>query len=259
LSASGRHGVLTLDGIAYLLPHFARRRPAFLDGAQFRGQVRILDAAAVTADSGTNGVWYARDLRFRPGMAGSVAGTLATMGCGVPYAIVAKFAPPRPASGGVGGRRRDKDERHGRARDHRQVPAPVGRSAAGRAGAEQPGPGLRDVEQRVQAGDPKIDAAQQLPDLPYASIAELIGLRGIRVEEPEGVGPAWAEMLAADRPVVLDMVTDSNVPPLPPRMTLKQARTFAHALFTGEPDTTSMLVNTAREMVGTLLPGGAKG
>jgi len=94
LSASGRHGVLTLDGIAYPLPHFARRCPAFLDGAQFCGQVRILDAGPVTADSDTNGVWYARDLRFRPEMAGSVSGTLATMGCGVPYAIVAKLAPP---------------------------------------------------------------------------------------------------------------------------------------------------------------------
>jgi len=114
-------------------------------------------------------------------------------------------------------------------------------------------------EQRVQAGDPKIDAAQQLPDLPYAGIAELIGLRDIWEEEPEGVDPAWAEALAADRPVVLDMVTDPNVPPLPPHVTLKQAHTFAHALFTGEPDTTSMLVNTAREMVGALLPGGAKG
>ncbi len=114
-------------------------------------------------------------------------------------------------------------------------------------------------EQRVQAGDPKSDAAQQLPDLPYAGTAELIGLRGIRLEEPEGIGPAWAEALAADRPVVLDMVTDPNVPPLPPHITLKQARTFAHALFTGEPDTTSVLVNTAGMMVGTSLPGGAKG
>ncbi len=108
-------------------------------------------------------------------------------------------------------------------------------------------------------GDPKFDAAQQLPDLPYAGIAELMGLCGIRVEAPEGVGPAWDAALAADRPVVLDMVTDPNVPPLPPHITFKQARTSAHALFTGEPDTTSVLANTAPGVVGALLPEGRKG
>ena len=217
------------------------------------------DRCIVTADSGTSSVWYARDLRFRPGMAGSVSGTLATMGSGVPYAIAAKFAhPDRPVVALVGDGAMQMNglgelvtiaKYWRRWADPRLVVLVLNN---------------RDLayvtwEQRVQAGDPKFDAAQQLPDLPYAGIAELMGLRGIRVERPEDVGPAWAEALAADRPVVLDMVTDPNVPPLPPHITLKQARTFAHALFAGEPDTASVLVNTAREMVGAILPGGGKG
>ena len=219
---------------------------------------RLPDRCIVTADSGTSSVWYARDLRFRPGMAGSVSGTLATMGCAVPYAIAAKFAQPdRPVVALVGDGAMQMNgltelvtiaKYWRRWSDPRLVVLVLNN---------------RDLayvtwEQRVQAGDPKFDAAQQLPDLPYAGIAELMGLRGIRVEAPEDVGPAWAEALAADRPVVLDMVTDPNVPPLPPHITLKQARTFAHALFTGEPDTASVLVNTAREMVGALLPGSGK-
>lgn len=219
---------------------------------------RLPDRCIVTADSGTSSVWYARDLRFRPGIAGSVSGTLATMGCAVPYAIAAKFAhPDRPVVALVGDGAMQMNgltelitiaKYWRRWTDPRLVVLVLNN---------------RDLayvtwEQRVQAGDPKFDAAQQLPDLPYASIAELMGLRGIRVETPEGVGPAWAEALSADRPVVLDMMTDPNVPPLPPHITLKQARTFAHALFAGEPDTTSVLANTAREMVGALLPGGKK-
>ncbi len=220
---------------------------------------RLPDRCIVTADSGTSSVWYARNLRFRPGMAGSVSGTLATMGCAVPYAIAAKFAhPDRPVVALVGDGAMQMNglselvtiaKYWRRWADPRLVVLVLNN---------------RDLayvtwEQRVQVGDPKFDAAQQLPDLPYAAIAELMGLRGIRVETSEGVGPAWAEALAADRPVVLDIVTDPNVPPLPPHITLKQARTFAHALFTGEPDTASVLVNTAREMVGALLPGGVKG
>ena len=220
---------------------------------------RLPDRCIVTADSGTSSVWYARSLRFRPGMAGSVSGTLATMGCAVPYAIAAKFAhPDRPvvALAGDGAMQMNGlgelvtiAKYWRRWADPRLVVLVLNN---------------RDLayvtwEQRVQAGDPRFGAAQGLPDLPYAGIAELMGLRGIRVERPEGVGPAWDAALAADRPVVLDMVTDPNVPPLPPHITLKQARTFAHTLFKGEPDTGSMLVNTARELVGAMLPGTGKG
>ena len=91
--------------------------------------------------------------------------------------------------------------------------------------------------------------------MPYAAIAELMGLRGIRVETEEAVGPAWDAALRADRPMVLDMVTDPNVAPLPPHITLKQAYTFMHSIATGEPEVGSVLKNTAKELIGSLLPG----
>lgn len=109
-------------------------------------------------------------------------------------------------------------------------------------------------EERVQAGDPKFEASQALPDVPYAAFAKLIGLGGRRVETPDQVGAARDEALAADRPFVLDMVTDPNVPPLPPHITLKQARNFMSALLGGEPELGSVLANTAREVIGSLLP-----
>ena len=80
---------------------------------------RLPDDAIVTADSGSSANWYARHLRFRGGMRGSLSGNLATMGPGVPYGIGAKFGSPGPAGDRVRRRRRDADERHRRA-DHRQ-------------------------------------------------------------------------------------------------------------------------------------------
>lgn len=216
---------------------------------------RLPDRAIVAADSGTSSVWYARDLRFRRGMMGSVSGSLATMGCAVPYAIAAKFAhPDRPVIALVGD-------------GAMQMNGMLELITIAKYWRRWADPRLivlvlnnRDLayvtwEQRVQAGDPKFEAAQQLPDVPYAGFAELIGLRGIRVETPDKVAPAWEAALAATCPMVLDMVTDPNVPPLPPHITLKQAKTFLHSIASGEPELGQVLKNTARELVGAVLPG----
>ena len=169
-------------------------------------------------------------------MMASLSGNLATMGPGVPYAIAAKFAhPDRPSIALVGDGAMQMNgiaelitiAKYWRALD---------RSAADRAGANNRDLNQVTWEQRAMEGDPKFDASQDLPDFPYARYAELIGLRGIRVDDPDAVGPAWDEALAADRPVVLEAVTDPEVPPLPPHITFEQARHFAHALAQGRPD-----------------------
>jgi pyruvate dehydrogenase (quinone) len=90
-------------------------------------------------------------------------------------------------------------------------------------------------EQRVVNGDPKLEASQNLPPFDYAAYARLIGLHGIRVERPEDVGPAWDDALAAGRPAVLDVVTDPEVPPLPPHIRAEQAKELASALRQGDP------------------------
>ena len=102
-------------------------------------------------------------------------------------------------------------------------------------------------EQRVMAGDAKLDASQVLPDFPYARYAELLGLKGIRVDNPDDVGAAWDEALSAGRPAVLEAITDPEVPPLPPHIRFEQANKFAHALMARDP--------AAKEMVTQSLKG----
>ncbi len=220
---------------------------------------RLPDRCIVTADSGTTTVWYARNLSFRRGMMGSVSGTLATMGCAVPYAIAAKFAhPDRPviALAGDGAMQMNGlaelitiAKYRSRWDDPRLIVMVLNN---------------RDLayvtwEERIQSGDPKWESSQVLPDVPYAEFAKSIGLDGQRVEDPEQVGAAWDRALAADRPFVLDMVTDPNVPPLPPHITLKQARHFMGALAKGDPDSGNVIVDTARELVGSILPSKERG
>jgi pyruvate dehydrogenase (quinone) len=216
---------------------------------------RLPDAAIVTADSGTTTVWYARNLRFRARMMGSVSGTLATMGCAVPYAIAAKFAfPERPVIALAG--------------DGAMQMNGLGELVTiARYWQEWSDPRLivmvlnnRELayvtwEERVQAGDPKWPSSQHLPDLPYAEIAKLMGLDGERVTDPAEVGPAWDRALAARRPFVLDMVTDPDIPPLPPHITFEQARGFAGALAAGDPAAGSLVRKTARTVLSTILPG----
>ncbi|MBM1174524.1 thiamine pyrophosphate-requiring protein [Microvirga arabica] len=215
---------------------------------------RLPDRCIVTADSGTTSVWYARNLEFRRGMMGSVSGTLATMGCAVPYAVAAKFAhPDRPVVALVGDGAMQMNgltelitisKYWQRWADPRLVVMVLNN---------------RDLayvtwEERVQTGDPKWEPSQALPDVPYADFARSIGLGGLRVDDPEQVGAAWETALAADRPFILDMVTDTNVPPLPPHITLKQARHFMGALAKGDPETGSVVVDTARQIIGSILP-----
>jgi pyruvate dehydrogenase (quinone) len=216
---------------------------------------RLPDGAILTADSGSSANWFARDIRIRRGMMASLSGTLATMGPGVPYAIAAKFAHPE-----------------------RPVIALVGDGAFQMNGMNEmitiakywrrwSNPRLvvlvlnnRDLnqvtwEQRAMEGDPKFPASQDVPDFPAARYAELIGLRGIRVDDPERVGPAWEEALAADRPCVLEAVTDPDVPPLPPHITLQQAKAMMFALARSDPDRRDIVQRTMREKLAELLPG----
>ncbi len=108
-------------------------------------------------------------------------------------------------------------------------------------------------EERIQSGDPKTLSTQSIPDMPYHKYAELLGLKGIFVDDPDQVGAAWDEALASDRPVVLEAYTDPNVPPLPPHITLDQAKKFAMSV-PRDPERGSILRNVAREVLASVLP-----
>ena len=185
---------------------------------------RLPDGAIISSDSGSSANWYARDVKLRKGMMASLSGTLATMGPGVPYAIAAKFAhPDRPVFALVGDGAMQMNginelitiaKYRERWPDQRLIVLVLNNRD------------LNQVtwEQRAMEGDPKFEGSQDLPDFPYARYAELLGLKGIRVDTPERVGPAWDDALAADRPVVYEAITDPEVPPLPPHITIEQAK-----------------------------------
>jgi len=195
---------------------------------------RLPERAILTSDSGSATDWWARHLKLRDGMQAILSGTLATMCPAVPYALAGKMAfPDRPVIACLGDGAMqmlginaliDIAKYHGRWSDQRLVVLVLNNHD------------LNQVtwEQRVLSGDPKLDASQQLPDFPYAAYAQLIGLKGIRIDAPEQVGPAWDEALASGTPVVLEAITDPEVPPLPPHIRFEQARQMAHALV-GDP------------------------
>jgi pyruvate dehydrogenase (quinone) len=109
-------------------------------------------------------------------------------------------------------------------------------------------------EQRAMQGDPKYPATQDVPDFPAAKFAELIGLRGVRVDNPDDVGAAWDEALAADRPCVVEAVTDPSVPPLPPHITLEQARAMMFAMAGHDPDRAAVVRQSLRAKLAEFLP-----
>jgi pyruvate dehydrogenase (quinone) len=104
-------------------------------------------------------------------------------------------------------------------------------------------------------GDRKFEASQNIPSVPYHRFAELIGLRGFYVDDAERMGAVWDEALSSDRPVVIEVKADPNVPPLPPHITLQQAKAFATTLFEGDPKEGSIIVDTAKQVLGAVLPG----
>jgi pyruvate dehydrogenase (quinone) len=195
---------------------------------------RLPDRCILTSDSGSATNWWARHLRLRDGMDAALSGTLATMCPAVPYALGAKFAyPDRPVIACLGdgamqmlGNTALIDIAHYAERwSNKQCVVLILHNND-----------LNQVtwEQRVMTGDPKLEASQVLPDFHFARYAEGIGIKGIRVERPEEVGPAWEEALAASGPVVYEAITDPEVPPLPPHIKFEQAKNLAKAL-PGDP------------------------
>ncbi len=215
---------------------------------------RLPDNCILSSDSGSSANWFARDVKIRRGMKASLSGTLATMGPGVPYAIAAKFAfPDRVAIALVGDGAMQMNgngelvtiaKYWERWSDPRLIVLVLNNHD------------LNQVtwEQRAVEGDPKFEAAQGLPDFPYAAYADLIGLRGIRVETPEAIGPAWDAALSADRPVVIEAITDPEVPPLPPHITFEQAKSLTSTLLKRDPGSRGIIRQTLRDKVEEFLP-----
>ena len=213
------------------------------------------DNAIISADSGSAANWFARDLKLGRGHMASLSGTLATMGPGGPYAIAAKFCHPnRPAVALVGD-------------GAMQMNGMAELITAKKYYEEWADPRLvvlvlnnRDLnqvtwEQRALQGDPMNPMTQRIPDVRYAEFAELIGLAGVRVEQPEDIGDAWRQAFDADRPFVIDAVCDPNVPPLPPHIRADQARALVAALRKGDPEARGVIAQSFKAKILEFLPG----
>jgi pyruvate dehydrogenase (quinone) len=216
---------------------------------------RLPDGCILTCDSGTSAAWYARDLKVRRGMMASLSGGLATMGPSVPYALAAKMAHPGRVVVALSGDGAMQmiginglitiAHRYPQWDDPRLLVVVLSNSDLN----------MVTWEQRVSSGERKFDASQVLPPFPYADYAKSLGLAGIRVERPADIGPALEQALTADRPTLLEVVTDPNVPPLPPHVSPKQAKAYVKALVHGDPQAIEVLTATAKEWWDGVFPG----
>lgn len=211
---------------------------------------RLPDHAIISADSGTAANWFARAIRVRGGMKASLSGTLATMCPAVPYSVAAKFCfPERVAVGFVGD-------------GAMQMLGINALITAAKYWREWSDPRMviavlnnNDLNQvtwelRAMGDSPRVPETQDVPPFNYAEFAESLGLTGLRVETPDEIAPAWDAAFAADRPTVIDALTDPDVPTLPPHITFSQAKSYAKALAAGDPDTGGILWQTFKRLTG---------
>ncbi|WP_068162082.1 thiamine pyrophosphate-requiring protein [Rhodococcus phenolicus] len=215
---------------------------------------RLPDDAIVTADSGSAANWYARQLKFRPGMRGSLSGTLATMGPGVPYGIGAKFAhPDRPVIVFAGDGAMQMNglaelitvKRYWQRWDDPRLIVAVLHNND-----------LNQVtwEMRAMSGAPKFVESQTLPDVDYAAFAAGLGLDGVTVTAPDELAWAWETALSADRPTLLDVHTDPNMPPIPPHATWDQFKSAAASVLQGDEDAWGFVKTGLATKVQEMLP-----
>lgn len=203
----------------------------------------------ISADSGTSAFWFARNIRIREGMMASLSGNLATMCPAVPYAIAAKFAyPDRVPVAFVGD-------------GAMQMLCMNELITISKYWKEWEDPRLviivlnnRDLnmvtwEQRMLSGEPKFEASQDIPDVDYARFADLVGLRGIRIEDEDQIPAALDKAFSADCPIVLDVLTDPNVPIVPPHVDMAQLAAFSKALLKGDSEKSGIIRQTIREVM----------
>ncbi len=215
--------------------------------------LRLPDNCILTADSGSSASWFARNLKVKEGMMASLSGSLATMCPGVPYITAAKFAfPDRVPIAIIGD-------------GAMQMLGINGMITIAKYYKRWSDPRLiilvlnnRDLnmvtwEQRAMSGDPEFTGSQDLMDFHYARYAELLGLKGIKVDKVEQIGPAWDAALAADRPTLVEAVVDPTVPLLPPHISAEEMLKFSKAMLQGDAKELGIIRQTFKDLVQEVL------
>ena len=215
---------------------------------------RMPNDVILTADSGSTASWFARDLKIKKGMKASLSGNLATMCPGVPYAIAAKFAfPDRMPIALVGDGAMQMLGINGMitiAANWKRWSDPRFMILVLNNGDLN----MVSWEQRIMEGDPKFKDSQDVPQFNYAAYGQLLGFEGIRIEKEDDIIPGLEQALSANRPVIVDVLSDPNVPPLPPHITFKQMKDFTSALAKGDTDFWGMIKQTYKDVVESYLP-----
>ncbi|MGN6401809.1 MAG: thiamine pyrophosphate-requiring protein [Flavisolibacter sp.] len=216
---------------------------------------RLPDNCILSADSGSTAAWFAQNLKIRKGMKASLSGNLATMCPGMPYTIAAKFAyPERVAIGLIGD-------------GAMQMLGINGLITVSKYWKTWKDPRMiilvlnnRDLnmvswEQRVMVGDAKFDTSQDVPDFAYDEYAKMLGLEGIRIDNPDDVADALDTAMVVQKPVVLNVYTDPSVPMMPPHVSFEQFKSFASAIFKGDSDAWDMIKQTTKAVYDGYFPG----
>jgi len=205
----------------------------------------LRDDAIVATDSGTITTWIARHLSIRGGMMFSCSGNLATMACGLPYAVAAAIAHP-----------------------HRQVVAFVGDGGLTMLMGElatcvkyklnvkivvikNNTLGQIKWEQMVFLGNPEFGC--ELQPIDFAAVARGFGVQGFTVDDPAQCAAVLRQALAVEGPALVEAVVDPNEPPMPPKVNFKEAAHLAESLARGTPAAgeiaKTIASNAVRELV----------
>ncbi len=202
---------------------------------------RLPPTAIVNCDSGTISTWWARHIAAKRGQMHTVSGNLATMACGLPYTIAAQIAyPNRLCVGfvGDGGFTMLMGDFVTAVRYKLPIKIVIIKNNS---------LGQIKWEQMVFLGNPEFGC--DLTPIHFADFARACGARGYTIEQPDLCGEILDEALSVDGPALVEAIVDPNEPPMPPRVSMRQAAHFAESLAKGTPDRKKIIADVLEDKI----------
>lgn len=206
---------------------------------------RLSDTAIISADSGTNTTWWARQIPAKKGQMHSVSGTLASMACGLPYAIAAQLAyPDRQCVAFVGDGGFSMLMADFVTCVKYRLPVKIVIIKNGTLGQIK-------WEQMVFLGNPEYGC--ELENIDFAAFATACGATGFTIDDPTQCAEILDRALAIPGPVIVEAIVDPLEPPLPPKVTVDQATKLAQSLVRGEPNRERIALTILSDQVRELI------
>jgi pyruvate dehydrogenase (quinone) len=206
---------------------------------------RLPDDCIVNCDSGTIATWWARHIPARRGQMHTVSGNLASMACGLPYTIASQIAyPDRLCVGfvGDGGFSMLMAEFVTAVRYRLPIKIVIVKNNS---------LGQIRWEQMAFLGNPEYEC--DLTPIQFADFARACGGAGFTIDDPSECGDILDRALATPGPAIIEAIVDPNEPPMPPKVTAKQAAHFAESLARGTPDRRKIVETVMEDKVRELL------